>query len=688
MQHLAPLVAVAALATASTAQFTLVTPNGYANTIGNSNNIFPWGRGSSSMRIQFLIDSTHFTAQGVTTPIIIQQLRYRPYPQPTPVPSSWAGGSWPNVRIDLATSPVDWTAASTTFANNLGLDRTTVLQGPVTVNPGTTLGIGVVVPWHITIPLSTPFVYDPTSGNDLTIDVHLDGAGWSGTSRGVDVVQAPTGGAPALGCRVYNTTGITATTGIITASHALVTEFTYVPAVNILPRFSATPRTPPIGQLVHFRDLTYTADPAGIVSWAWDVDGVPGTDYTTRNCSHTYTTEGPRSVTLTVTSAMFGTQSVTLIDYIGVDAVAARFSASIAPGTTIAAFTDRSVGSPTSWAWDFEDDGIVDSTLQNPVHTYPAGTTQSACRLAVSDAFSSDTTTVHVGFGIVPVPPAGQAYVNPLATRGFWFRSPTRFSITAAKVPDPSTNVTQSVAIFRMAAPPPLFPGTASGGLEFFALNQPIASSIPCVVSCDAGDYVGVVGGCGTTLMLSSLAPATGAFSSSVLGLPTTLLRFGSQVNISVSGADHPYGQEPFGPISRVILEVTACVAIPYGAASPSGLGPPAPKMKAIALPFVGQTVVHTVEQHDAFVLQMMLGGFGRQSLTLPPFGTILIGSLDLFALMNGGSIVGPGSTAWSFPVPNLPSLVGATVNFQNLNLELQSGAWSMSNGIEWVIGN
>ncbi len=38
-------------------------------------------------------------------------------------------------------------------------------------------------------------------------------------------------------------------------------------------------------------------------------------------------------------------------------------------------FTDQSTGSITSYAWDFNNDGTIDSTLQNPVHTYQdAGT--------------------------------------------------------------------------------------------------------------------------------------------------------------------------------------------------------------------------------------------------------------------------------------------------------------------------
>ena len=33
-------------------------------------------------------------------------------------------------------------------------------------------------------------------------------------------------------------------------------------------------------------------------------------------------------------------------------------------------FTDLSQGSITSWAWDFDSDGVIDSTLQNPTYSY------------------------------------------------------------------------------------------------------------------------------------------------------------------------------------------------------------------------------------------------------------------------------------------------------------------------------
>jgi len=169
MQRSALLLGIAALATTALAQSTLVVPNGFAGTVGNSNNAYPWSRGTASMRIQQVYDDTNFTLQGVNYPVIIQGMKFRPYPGATTV--SWAGGSWPNVRVDMATCPSDFTAVSTTFATNLGPDLTTVVNGPVTVTPGSALGTGVVVPWHVDVPLTTPFVYDPSTGSDLCIDI-------------------------------------------------------------------------------------------------------------------------------------------------------------------------------------------------------------------------------------------------------------------------------------------------------------------------------------------------------------------------------------------------------------------------------------------------------------------------------------------------------------------------------------
>jgi PKD repeat protein len=55
----------------------------------------------------------------------------------------------------------------------------------------------------------------------------------------------------------------------------------------------------------------------------------------------------------------------------GASSIPASFSYAQAssPAYTIN-FTDTSTGSPTSWQWDFNGDGTVDSTLQNPSYTF------------------------------------------------------------------------------------------------------------------------------------------------------------------------------------------------------------------------------------------------------------------------------------------------------------------------------
>ncbi|HEX5096900.1 MAG TPA: PKD domain-containing protein [Acidimicrobiia bacterium] len=676
MQRFASLLAVLALGATATAQFTITVPNGTASTEGNSSNAFPWGRGGSGIRICTIYDSSNFTAQGITTPIIISQLRYRPNANASSLASTYPTGA----TVQLSTCPVDQGAvlAGSPLSTYVGANVTTCFSGPVSwpaaaATPGP-------CPWLITIPFSTNFVYDPTAG-DLTIDTDIPIQTFTGTALQLDVQTTGS-----LSSRAYITTGYPTGTPAITQNHGVVVEITYVPAAGLYPAFTATPLTGPTGQLVQFTDQTYTSDPGGVTSYAWDVDGDSVTDYTTQNPSHTYTTEGNKTVSLTVTSAMFGTQSITKTNYISIGAVDASFTSSVLTGTLVS-FTDTSTGGPTSWQWDFESDGIVDDTTQNPAFFYPAAG-QYTCKLTVADAFSNDSTTLTFGIGIIPVPGFGSTFASTAATRGFWFQSPTRFSVITATVPNETSQAIQNVAIYRLAAAPPVYSLTATGGLEFAGLNQPAAAPIPCVVSFDAGEFVGVLGACGTTTMQNSYATPAGPFASSVLGQATTLTRFGTQFNINTTGADHPYWQEPGGAITRVILGVTACAAVPYGVSSPSGLGPAGPTMRGTSLPFIGQNAVHTVTNNDALVLQLMVGGFGRLGIPVPPFGTINIGSVDLIDVMNGGAPVGPGQTTWSFPVPMVPALVGQSINWQNANIVIPTGEWTLSNGIEWVIGN
>src|SRR5690606_27505291 len=52
-------------------------------------------------------------------------------------------------------------------------------------------------------------------------------------------------------------------------------------------------------------------------------------------------------------------------------------------------FTDLSTGSPATWDWDFQDDGVIDSHDKNPVFTYSTPGNYSV-RLMVGNAGGSD----------------------------------------------------------------------------------------------------------------------------------------------------------------------------------------------------------------------------------------------------------------------------------------------------------
>src|SRR5690606_25210009 len=189
------------------------------------------------------------------------------------IATSWAGGTWPNVVIDMATATADFATASTTFAANMGPDLTNVLSGPVTVQPGTGNGAGVPGPWYITIPLTTNFIYDPTTGSDLVVDVQLDGAGWSGTSAAFDNVSGVATVPAPLGSRMYSTTSHTATTGTLGAHYCAVCEFTYVPANGLFASFNSDVTGGSSPLTVNFTDNSYSSDPLGVLAWAWDFDG-------------------------------------------------------------------------------------------------------------------------------------------------------------------------------------------------------------------------------------------------------------------------------------------------------------------------------------------------------------------------------------------------------------------------------
>jgi len=134
-------------------------------------------------------------------------------------------------------------------------------------------------------------------------------------------------------------------------------------------KFSAAPTYGNAPLDVQFSDKST----GNITSWGWDFNNDGKVDSTIQNPKYTYEGLGNYTVSLTV-SGPTGNDTKLETDYIKV-IPCPRFADFIAEpttgvGVTKVQFTDKSKGNVTSWAWDFNDDGKIDSTGQNPTHTY------------------------------------------------------------------------------------------------------------------------------------------------------------------------------------------------------------------------------------------------------------------------------------------------------------------------------
>ena len=88
----------------------------------------------------------------------------------------------------------------------------------------------------------------------------------------------------------------------------------------------------------------------------------------------------------------------------------ANFSSNVTNGTAPldVQFIDSSLNA-TGWSWDFENDGIVDSTDPNPMHTYPAEGSYTV-NLTANNANGTNSTfaAINVSNVSAPVTPSGQ----------------------------------------------------------------------------------------------------------------------------------------------------------------------------------------------------------------------------------------------------------------------------------------
>jgi predicted outer membrane repeat protein len=145
--------------------------------------------------------------------------------------------------------------------------------------------------------------------------------------------------------------------------------------------------------VVNFNDVSYagsSGDP--IIEWMWDFNNDGSVDSYEQNPSYTYTDAGIFTVVLTVSDGEYS-NTKTKTDYVTVfDPILTEFDATPTQGffPLEIQFTDLSIGLPESWQWDFNNDGIIDTYVQNPIFVYNLPGIYSVA-LTVSDGTYIDT---------------------------------------------------------------------------------------------------------------------------------------------------------------------------------------------------------------------------------------------------------------------------------------------------------
>jgi len=185
---------------------------------GNSNNVFPFGipltAGGEfvpSMRYQQVYGSSAFG----TTPLTIFSLSFRV----DDVVGSAFSSVKSDIQINLSTTPQTVDGLCCTFASNVGLDDTIVVnRGPLALSSA---GTGL---FDITINFDTPFAYDPALGNLL-----LDIRNFGGASAFVSPLDSHIDfGDPSS--RLFSSIfGDVSSTSGIGGTESLITQFTFDP---------------------------------------------------------------------------------------------------------------------------------------------------------------------------------------------------------------------------------------------------------------------------------------------------------------------------------------------------------------------------------------------------------------------------------------------------------------------------
>ena len=198
---------------------TLVVPNENRPFSGNASEPFP--KGQQSIELQELLGSGQFHSN----PMTISAISFRAAPGSGPV--NVTVGS---LSVTLSSSPNSPNGGgkpmSSTFANNVGADKTVVFSGNNVVLNDTGCQQGPPCPFDITVTFQTPFVYTPSKGA-LLVDMVFTNL--NATSGVLDAMSFP-----APGGNVANVIGAAGSAAGTFAYQGAIVQFTYTTTAPLI----------------------------------------------------------------------------------------------------------------------------------------------------------------------------------------------------------------------------------------------------------------------------------------------------------------------------------------------------------------------------------------------------------------------------------------------------------------------
>jgi gliding motility-associated-like protein len=226
----------------------------------------------------------------------------------------------------------------------------------------------------------------------------ITGWSWDFNSDGIidNATQTPATTYPASG--TYNVI-ISAT-----SAYGCVSTNTIQVVVNALPTANFTAANACLHTPSVFTNNSNAPTGSAISQNSWTFDN--GNSSVAQNPNYTYTGAGTYPVVLTVTTTQGCTASVTNPITIYPAPLANFNSNNVCVNQNMQYYNLSTIatGSITAWKWDFNNDGIVDATVQNPINTFAAGGNYNSKLTAISNFSCADSV----------IKPA-TVYFNPVA---------------------------------------------------------------------------------------------------------------------------------------------------------------------------------------------------------------------------------------------------------------------------------